>query len=153
MFILRKSRTICQWSFRSNLTWHRWIIKVLGVPNTKRFFYYETFLDHYRYRHHINDHNKWYHYPISIEYNLVTNNWTGHVHALLIIMTEVNASNNYKYWKNYGVLILGLAFSKKNIKKILTTLWMKFFSKCFCRAKNASQGGPPRANKKLKFTA
>ena len=61
--------------------------KVISVPEMKHIFYRGLFLNHYRYRHYMDNHNNFFHSLILIKDDWGTKHWPDCVHTLLIAVT------------------------------------------------------------------
>ncbi|KAG7350891.1 transposase IS4 [Nitzschia inconspicua] len=64
----------------------------------KTFKYTETFENHYRYRHAVDDHNNLRHSDISLEETWVTHRWENRAFAFILAITEVNAYLAMRYF-------------------------------------------------------
>ena len=93
--------------------------KVLGAPPTNQFFYGEPFLNHYRYHHEIDDHNKFRNSPIFIEDTWGTKHWSDCVHSFLVTVAEVNTRKAVNHWQKDGVSIPRLSFCCKLVFELI----------------------------------
>ena len=64
-----------------------WKFKVISVTEMKQIFYRGLFLNHYRYRHYMDNHNNFFHSLILIKDDWGTKHWPDCVHTLLIAVT------------------------------------------------------------------
>ena len=70
-----------------------------GVKVTKTFKYTETFFNHFKYRHQVDDHNNLHHSPISLEESVSTKDWKIRVFTFIIAIVEVNGR---LAWSRFG---------------------------------------------------
>ena len=62
-----------------------------GIPESVSFVYTEPFINHFKFRHQVDDHNNARHSPISLEESVNTEDWKIRVFTFILAVVEVNA--------------------------------------------------------------
>ena len=83
------------------------------------FKYRQPFGLHFRYRHHVDDHNNRIHAPISIERTWATTFWPNRNFAWYLAVTEVNTALADGHFRKGGRLIPTFHFRRKIAHKMM----------------------------------
>ena len=98
---------------------HRSVTDKNGQRVNKCFRYTEPYVNHFKYRHQVDDHNNLRHSPISLEMSMSTKDWKILVFKFLMAIVEVNARLAYAFFNKLDSTPNQLDFGQQLAKELL----------------------------------
>lgn len=98
---------------------HRSVTDENGQRVNKSFRYTEPYVNHFKYRHQVDDHNNLRHSPISLEMSMNTKDWKIRVFMFLMAIVEVNARLAYAFFNKLDSTPNQLEFRQQLAKELL----------------------------------
>ncbi|KAI2509710.1 Transposase IS4 [Fragilaria crotonensis] len=100
---------------------HRSVTDENGQRVNKSFCYTEPYVNHFKYRHQVDDHNNLRHSPISLEMSMNTKDWKIRVFMFLMAIVEVNARLAYTFFNKLDSTPNQLEFRQQLAKELLNS--------------------------------
>ena len=90
-----------------------------GLKVTKHFKYTETFYNHFKFQHQVDDHNNLRHAPISFDASVNTKDWKIRAFTFIIALVEVNAKLAWSRFCCEGPTVVQIEFRRTLAEELL----------------------------------